>query len=89
MDGGGPPGWRRLRASIWALALIGLTARPALACPGCWLGRQVRASVFLAGFWTPLLAVVLPALLVTLVAGLLHHRGFRRSAPAPRSREHA
>lgn len=54
-------------------------------CPDCPTARIVRASVYDERFWTYLIAIVLPLLVLGLISALLYRIGIeRRPAPPPR-----
>ena len=46
-----------------------------LACPRCSTTDAVRAAVFGDGFWTTLGLLLLPVLIITAIAVLLHRIG--------------
>jgi len=60
--------WDSALAWAWTLAL--LEARPAQACPDCWVGRRARQWVFGDHFLHYLMAAVLPFLLVAALSAL-------------------
>jgi hypothetical protein len=74
---------RRTLVAIVTLVASASGPATALACPNCWLARQVRASVLAAGFWGNLGAVILPVLAVALAAAGLHQLE-RRASRTPR-----
>jgi hypothetical protein len=53
------------------LGALLLAPAPARACPGCRLGREVRAAAVSDGFWGNLAAAGLPLAVVVATAGLL------------------
>jgi hypothetical protein len=55
-----------------AVAWLGARADVALGCPGCRLGRQVRARLLGPDFWSNLAIAVAPVLVVCLVALLAY-----------------
>lgn len=65
---------RLLCTALGALALV--VARPALACPSCETALQTRAALAARGdFWSQLVILTLPLLLVAVLAIGLHHVG--------------
>jgi predicted RNA-binding Zn-ribbon protein involved in translation (DUF1610 family) len=64
---------RRATASLGVLA--GSTSATAFACPDCQLGTAVRARIVAEGFWSNLVIVALPLLIVGAMAALLHRIG--------------
>jgi hypothetical protein len=53
------------------LGALVLAPPPARACPGCRLGREVRAAALGEGFWGNLAAAGLPLMVVIAGAGLV------------------
>jgi hypothetical protein len=66
---------KSLRLPGWLLAASLAGDRAALACPGCRLGREVRASFLGEGLWANLLAVSLPVMVLAVVAWRLSRSG--------------
>jgi hypothetical protein len=60
------------------LAFCGL----AQACPNCATARVVRASVFDEKFWTHLMLITLPLLVLALVSFLLYRIGLEQRTAA-------
>jgi hypothetical protein len=52
-------------------AALLLAPAPARACPGCRLGREVRAAAVSDGFWGNLAAAGLPLAVVVAAAGFV------------------
>jgi hypothetical protein len=52
-------------------AALLLAPAPAWACPGCRLGREVRAAAVSDGFWGNLAAAGLPLAVVVAAAGFV------------------
>lgn len=65
-----------------AVASVLLLSAVAEACPNCPTARLVRASVFDTNFWTYLMFITLPLLVLALVCILLYRIGLERSQPA-------
>lgn len=72
-----------LRLQPLALLAPLLVAGTALACPDCETARVVRASVQGDGFWTYLLMMLVPFLLIGAVSALLYRVGLPRQEAAP------
>jgi len=63
---------RLLSTAFSALALV--VARPALACPSCETALQARAALAVRGdFWSQLVILTLPLVLMAVLAVGLHH----------------
>jgi uncharacterized membrane protein len=57
-----------------------LAATGALACPNCSTARVVRASVLGEDFWSHLMMVVVPFLLIGVLSALLYRIGLSSTA---------
>lgn len=72
-----------VRLQPLALLVPLLVAGTALACPDCETARVVRASIQDDHFWTYLLMMLVPFLLIGAVSALLYRVGLPREATAP------
>jgi hypothetical protein len=71
---------RSIAAALSAFALV--SAERAMACPSCETALQARAALSERGdFWSQLLIVTLPLLLMSLIAVALHRTGHGSDAP--------
>ncbi|HEY8945995.1 MAG TPA: hypothetical protein VIM73_17120 [Polyangiaceae bacterium] len=70
---------------VSTLASLLFVGSPALACPNCATARVVRASVFDDNFWTRLILVSLPLLVLAALILLLYRVGLERPRSSRKS----
>jgi hypothetical protein len=65
---------RRLSVAVLAWSVLGLVPA-ALACPRCYTSELVRRAVMGPGFFSQLLLISLPFLVMAAIAALVHRIG--------------
>lgn len=80
---------RALRFLPLAVLVHLLVLGTALACPDCETARVVRASIRNQPFWSTLVTLLVPLLLIGAVSALLYRVGLpgRKPAPTPASED--
>lgn len=67
---------------IAIVASVLVLSAPAQACPKCSTAEIVRASVFDDRFWTHLLLIILPLVVLAVITAFLYRVGLERPRPA-------
>lgn len=76
------PFFRVVAATVAAVGALLPTLVPAsaVACPDCATARVVQASVFDGSFWTNLMLIALPILILSAIGALLYGVGLEPDA---------